>query len=516
MRPLLLLFLLSGCSSESYLPKSADTGYGGSTSSTSGDFTDGSDQGDTGANTIPPEEEDDYLRLAPASTVEYVFIANPDRDTVTRIAVPGLEVVTVPVGSLPSTVMATPDGKLAVTLNEGSDDLSILDAETLAEVRVPIRDRLNRLSISVDGHWAMCWYDPDADSLGTSDGIQSYSEVSFVDLTTVTHWPMAVGFLPKNVQWTADGKRALVVSDASLALVELTEARLVPKIITLSEDPMDAPEAEEVEISPDGHYAFVRQRGSSEVMVVDLDTLSFDRVPVGDDPSDMDVSPDGRQLAVVARGAAQLWLLDPTNPFGTPEIVDMPAGGHYGSLQFLGAGDRGVLYTTATLEDRFAIWDQSDDSVDERLLVKPIRSVSVSADGSSLLVFHTEEDAPHADPTSPFRGKWAMTQVNLEDLRSNPLLLPAEPMGYTVSDDGRYGWFIMDGQNLLESLDFSTLLNQEVRLPSTPVHVGTLPGTATAWVSQEHDVGRISFYDSDAATLDTITGFELNSGIDHQ
>ncbi|MFZ5477844.1 MAG: hypothetical protein ACOZNI_13805, partial [Myxococcota bacterium] len=33
----------------------------------------------------PPEEEDDYLALAPAATSAYVFVANPTRDTVTRI-----------------------------------------------------------------------------------------------------------------------------------------------------------------------------------------------------------------------------------------------------------------------------------------------------------------------------------------------------------------------------------------------------------------------------------------------
>ena len=35
------------------------------------------------------------------------------------------------------------------------------------------------------------------------------------------------------------------------------------------------------------------------------------------------------------------------------------------------------------------------------------------------------------------------------------------------------------------------------------------------WVSQDHELGRISFYDADAGTIDTITGFELNSEIDH-
>lgn len=507
-----MLLLLLGCSSADFAMKGAydmaDTGAASAPSD--GDYA--ADSGG-GAEAPPPEEEDDYLRLSPASTSSYVFIANPDRGTVTRIGVPGLEVLTAAVGDLPSTVLATADGKYAVTLNEGSDDVSILDAESLHEERVAIRDDMNRLALSGDGKWAMAWYDPAADSLGTSDGIYSFSEVSFVELGTATHTPMAVGFSPSGVRWTEDGQRAVVISDASLAVIDLSQRPLQPEMIALADDPLDAPLAEEVELSPDGHYAFVRQRGSGDVVVVDLDTLVLSRVPVGHDPSDMDVSPDGHELAVVVRGDKQLWLLDPAAPFATPHIVDMPSNSSYGSLQYLGDDHRGVLYTTAALDDSFTLWDREDDVMTQRPLVKPIQSMAVSADGSALLVFHTLEDAAGADPASPFRGEWAITQINLEDLRSNPLLLPAEPKGYSVSDDGRYGFFIMDGLNFLESLSFSTLLHTEIQLPSLPVHVGVFPGTGTAWASQEHDLGRISFYNADDAALDTITGFELNAGI---
>ena len=91
----------------------------------------------------------------------------------------------------------------------------------------------------------------------------------------------------------------------------------------------------------------------------------------------------------------------------------------------------------------------------------------------------------------------------------------AEPSGYATSDDGRYGFFVMDNQKYLETLHFDTLLYDEVRIPSAPVYLGVLPGSATAWVSQQHDLGRISFYDPDGGALDTLTGFELNAGIEH-
>ena len=73
----------------------------------------------------------------------------------------------------------------------------------------------------------------------------------------------------------------------------------------------------------------------------------------------------------------------------------------------------------------------------------------------------------------------------------------------------------MEGRPYLEILNYQTFVPTEISLPSVPVHLGTLPDTNIAFVSQEHDLGRISFFDVDEDALKTITGFELNSAIEH-
>ena len=78
----------------------------------------------------------------------------------------------------------------------------------------------------------------------------------------------------------------------------------------------------------------------------------------------------------------------------------------------------------------------------------------------------------------------------------------------------------MEGQPFLEVLDYVTLLPDEIPLKSDPVYVGVLPpldGSGEeppAWVSQDHELGRISFYEPETGTLETITGFELNAAIE--
>ena len=79
----------------------------------------------------------------------------------------------------------------------------------------------------------------------------------------------------------------------------------------------------------------------------------------------------------------------------------------------------------------------------------------------------------------------------------------------------------MEGVRLLAQVDYETLLYEQIDLKSKPVYVGVLPDLELndadqppAWVSQEHELGRLTFYDPDDGSAETITGFELNSRIE--
>jgi hypothetical protein len=73
----------------------------------------------------------------------------------------------------------------------------------------------------------------------------------------------------------------------------------------------------------------------------------------------------------------------------------------------------------------------------------------------------------------------------------------------------------MEDEKYLVELDYATLLPNDIDLKSDPVHIGVLPDTRLVYASQDHELGRISFYDPDTEELQTITGFELNSGIEY-
>ncbi|HHO51506.1 MAG TPA: hypothetical protein ENK18_11675 [Deltaproteobacteria bacterium] len=509
--PILLTASTAGCSSYSLSDPGDRSGGTGTFPAEDGDFT----------GTAPPESEEDVRLLAPAQTDVYVFVANPERDTITRVHVPTLSVDTTSVGSEPRLVQTTPDYRTAVVFNRGDDSVTLVDAETLDKTTVDVRSHLNELVLSPDGSHAVLWHNAarEEDDDPVPGGLQSFNEVSFVRVETGEHFPMAVGFNPRMVRFTPDSSLAVVVADAYLATIDLTAETLQAKLIELVPELVDPPVAEEVIVAADGSFAWVRQFGATELLVVDLLTGGINTLPAGDNPTDLDLSADGTEAIAVARGSRELWIYEADAPQLPPRVLSLPQGAPYGSLLMDPSGDQGILYTTASLVEQFAVWDRATDEIRERSLVKPVDGVAINPTGESLLVFHTLEDGLNTEPV--FSGSWALTLVALDDLRSNPLLLPAEPTGYAHGTDGAWGFFVMEERPYLEVLDYHTQLHTELTLRSLPSFVGVLPDldpgdgdSPPAWISQQHELGRISFYDPDEQSLETLTGFELNSEIE--
>ena len=516
---LLLISVGAGCSAESgaFLRSAADEA--------TTDYTDGvadTDAGEPGTSTEPPEApEDEFALRPPAQTDVFVFVANPDRNTVTRVNVRTLEVDTTPAGVDPQIVLTTADYRTAVVFNRGDETVLLLDAQTLDRFVVPVRSNMNDMVLSPDGAYAVLWHNkarerPDDP---VPEGLQSFNEASFVNVQTGEHFPMAVGFNPRMVRFTPDGTLAVVVADAYVATVDLTVSEPFPTLIELEPDVLSPPRAEEVIVARDGSFAWVRQFGATDLLTVDLVSGDVARVPAGTNPTDLDLSHDGTQAIAVARGSSELWVYEADAPEVAPVVLPYPASAPYGSLLVDPSGDQAFLYSTATLSESYAVWDRFTDEIRERDLVKPVRNVAVNPTGETLMIFHTEEDGPDTDPL--FVGSWGLTLVELATLRTNPLRLPAEPTEFANGTDGSWGFFIMEDEPFLEVLDYTTLLHTEFELRSTPEFVGVLPdldpadGDAPpAWVSQEHPLGRISFYDPDTDALETLTGFELNSEIE--
>ena len=513
--PLIALLLApvatSGCASGDAAFAKMDSGY-----AEAGDYDmAGGDGGGSADDGYAPEEPEAELSRPPAATPRYVFVANTDRDTVTRIEVGTLAVLTAPVGAGPTQVVVSPDNSVAAVFNEGSDDLTVLDTEALTQSSVALRPNLNQIAMSGDGVWVAAWHDGALED--TSEGATSYNEVSLVNIERLDHTPLIVGYNPRQVRFTPDHQRLLVVSDDYLSIIDLTADSIEPVRVRIAADALDAPEAEELVLSPDGQTAIIRQFGATELVVVDLVTAEVGAVPVGDNPTDIDVTPDGAQAVAVARGSNELWIYDLADVFAEPQVVVLPDAVPFGSVLMSPDNSRGLLYSTASGAPAFAAWDRAappESSISLYGLLKGVSGMALSPDGAAAVVLHAPAANGDLESSSPFYNRHALTLVDMGDYFTNPIRLEAAPDQLASTRDGALGFLTLEGTASLLQLDYARLIHDEVELSSAATHLGVLPEGRTVYISQEHALGRISFYAPDTGALQTITGFELNAAIE--
>ncbi len=526
-----IIYILGfGCSSaEHAMTKSASYTEDG------GDY---SENYDSDSSAVPAEEdhddglgseqETDFLSLRPATTNVYVFVANPNRNTVTRIDVETLGVTTAEVGVEPTFVLTSSDYSKAVTFDKGSNTISIIDAETMDVVPVNVRTNLNQMKMSPDGKWVICYHDISAPGgVQTSGGAITYNAISIVNLENATVYDAIAGSHPHDVQFTNDSNMAVVISDDYLAAIHLNQDNLNPIRIPIANDLINPPKAEEVLLDPEGNYALVRQYGVNRLVLVNFNLSSDERVSmvdVGSNPTDMDVSSDQSEAIVICRGSKEIWvysLADPTAdpqviPFGEISINDidesMPA---FGSLVLSPNSARAVLYSTQIDEPALGVWDRDEDIVEVFGVVKPVSNIGLSPTGETAIVFHPQHNG-NINNDSPYYNRHALSLMNLEDNFISAYKLNSAPSAFDSTPDGSTGFYIMENEPYLEVLDYDSFVPTEIPLPSVPIHLGTLPDTDIAYISQDHDLGRISFYDSQNKMFETITGFELNSAIEHE
>ena len=517
--PIGLSALLVACSESSYKMSAdmdegayyGDTGYyapqDSSGSNEEADFDDG----------LGSETESDFMSLRPATTDAYVFVANPDRNTVTRISVPSLAVLTAEVGVEPAFVETSADYSRAVTFNKGSSSVSIINADNLDVSEVDIRRNLNQMKMSAQGEWAICYHDVGAEDGGTSSGgAISFNAISIVDLENQAHFEAMAGSYPHDVQFTEDGSMAVVISDDYLSSIDFSTGEPVLRRIAIADDLVNPPRAEEVLLDPQGRYAIVRQYGVNQLVLVDFaeDSASaVSMIEVGENPTDMDVSPDGTEAIVIARGSKEIWVYDLVDPSLTPVVLPLPEEEVFGSLIMSPDASQGLLFSTASAESTMGVWTRNDDEIVVRGLVKPVSNIGVSPTGETAVVFHPRENGD-VESSSQFYNHYALSLVDMSDYFTSAYQLAAEPDSFASTPDGNIGFYTMKDQPYLELLDYRTFVPSEIQLPSNPVHLGTLPDTNTAFVSQEHGLGRISFFNTDEEILQTITGFELNAAIE--
>ncbi len=539
-RPWLLLGmmagLLGGCAGQSDSGGSSrldgdtngsEAGRSGSPdSSKTGGLSGNATGGSSGTAPPPPEVEEKRDFEAPQAGERFVFVANTARDTVAAIDSTNLTIRTIEVGDAPTRLATVPGKDIALVINVGSRDLSVVRA-SVTDSRVttlPVVPGVNRISIAPGGAHAIVWFDAENDNGFT--GIGSFQDVTLVRLgATDQAFPLTVGFKPVDVTFTIDGSTAFVVTEDGVSVIALASVTAPRRVPLVPLGPVGQGMARDASITPDGRYALSREEGQSKVTLVDLTTGMLTDLDLMGSVSDLDLAPDASfALAVVPSKGEVVRIALPMGfvDAASRKVLSFP-GETLGSASLTADSKRVLLYSTAQNIKRLLIADL--DGIKPVLPVrlrKTVRSVTISPDNLSAVIVHRKADgdpnAMNIDVETKIDRSMGYSVVGLTDGFAKLQLTDAEPGAMAVTPDSSKLFVLLHNKALslrvAQRVDLASFLVDDFVLGSAPLTVSALPASiGRVFISQDHPSGRISFINWMTGDTASVTGFELNGRI---
>ncbi|MCO4763734.1 MAG: hypothetical protein KC502_19635, partial [Myxococcales bacterium] len=257
---------------------SSDGGYGGSPGSGA------TDAGSSAKPDLPPEKEKEVDFGAPEGSPNFVFVPVKGADEVVKVSGKTLKVTLVEVGDRPTVIKVVPGQDKVVVLNSGSDDVSVLTStETTDDVRSEaVLPHGNSVSLDATGNWAAVFYDHARAQTG--DPVGSFQAISLVRVGAgqTGSLRVSVGFRPKAVHFTTGAKQALVVTDDGVCIIDLATVKdgdVVPAV-PISSNPFAKPKEREVQTTPDGTWAVIRQSDTKGLTAVHLPSKKLISIPM--------------------------------------------------------------------------------------------------------------------------------------------------------------------------------------------------------------------------------------------
>jgi YVTN family beta-propeller protein len=514
----------------------------------------GSAKADAGIAALPPETGATIDLQLPQASNHYVYATNPAAGTVSVIDAKTLSIRTIDTGERPTYLRTLKNTDSAIVLNIGSDTATVLRASASNVLRgdLNVVKGANAIGVAPDGAHAVVYYNSSYASAGNTSG--SFQDVSVLTLSsdgkTDAAISMTVGFRPRDVFFSADGKRAFVVTEDGVSVLDFAAiersgssiARLLPFGGGVDQKTLD------VAVTPDGKYALARAEGKSVLQLVDLATGTVKSLDVAkayvapppvDDGSDAGVPaplpiiitdlalvPSGSTAIAVLRNQSAMLTLPLPGAFDSPTKVTTRTveGEIVGSVSIAPDGHDALLYTTATAAKRITIVDLTSEAAPHVVaLRKAVQAVTFTPDSRTALITHTKLPGdPSAAGISPDDAidrsfGYSLLRVPAGDVKLQVTQTSVGPIA--MVPDGTYLFILFrdDAAGIKEvhRVDLeSFIVAPIIPLESPPISIGAAAASGNVFVNQEHPDGRMTFIDwKDPSIKNTVTGFELNSRI---
>jgi len=352
---------------------------------------------------------------------------------------------------------------------------------------------------SDDSRFAVAW--PDVANLDGVSGVVNLTSVVVIDATTGDANTIPVGFAASDVLFSASGETAVVLSQNSVAVLDLTTSppsRSVTFPLTLDPDQVVTPVG--VALTPDARYALISTGDSSDLYILDLEQRSVNMVSLSGIPSAMYLDGEHDRTLFVYGNRARVDVVEHEYFDLESTVLDEPMATVSGASDF-------VLLSAPGRRDVYAFDPDSKEVVEFRLQ-SPLLDVSVSP---------TEEFAVAFTVENGYGSRPGMEVLDLRDGRgrSFPYLLESRGTGLAFDAFGSslHALVLQEGVNYVYSLDLYTAQNEQIDLAATPVGIGSMPAGGF-FVTHDEPLGFVSFLDPTTGNIRTVSGFAALGIID--
>lgn len=522
-----MVILLAGCGADSAPSGSGSSessfGYDASMAADASGAGAKKDAGENGSFDLPPEKEKQPDFGAPESSPNFVYIPATEADRIVKISGTTLKVTLVEVGDRPRVLKVVPGQDAVVAINGGSDDVAILrSTDTTDDVQfLPVLPHCNALAMDPTGHYAIVWFD--FNQLQPGEPIGDASTVSVLRLNPGQDVALSVsiGYRPSAVQFTPDGKKALIVTSDGVSVMELATLKDgdVAPTVAVSTSPLDKPLDRAVLTTPDAKWAVVRQGGKQGLSFVHLPTQWVTEVTLDSVPTDLDLLPDGSAALAVLRDSKQVAFVplpaEPTAP--TAQVVSVGAL-TAGLARISDDGKTALLYTSVAGIEQAATLNLLTLQVKPVLLRKTVDYVFLPPGSRKAILVHKPADGPGSkdDPVEALVDKSeGYTLFDLDTGFSKLVLTAVRLSEIATSKQPDKAWLLLPDpaglQHAAQAVDLASFLTKDTQLGSKPEHVRDLPKAGVVAVTQAHPSGRITFVAVKTGEAKTVTGYELNA-----
>ena len=342
------------------------------------------------------------------------------------------------------------------------------------------------------------------------DGLADLGEVRFINLVDGTVGSASVGFSPNKVLFSEDGTSAVVMSRSKVVKVDLnTFEKVLEAPLTLDADAQVDPSG--AELTPDGSTLLITVEGSSDLYMLDLDTVYWNIGSLGAVPSTLGVDSTTDTSVFVFSGQSEVNVLDNSrlDVFSQDSIesidLEEPAN------EIMMSEGTALLYNTSGTDyhDVYRL-DLSNSDLIEYVVSNPVSEMRLTDSGTTAVAILRPESSFSDDLDGYQDARWGLAVIDMTGDEAISLVTESQPVGLELVEDesgAAYALVLLEGLEYLLHVDLSNPgVAEQIDLPAPPVSIDALPD-GRFLIAHSEALGLLTYLDPTDLSQNSVSGF---------